>query len=273
MARYDIPQEVVSDSGPQFRSNDFKAFAKKYGFKHTLTSPYHHQLNGMAESAVKRAKRVLTVAGMTKCGPYVVLLDIQNTPQEEIDVSPVERMMNRQTRSPLHVSANLLTPQIITGLHEKIKQRQARQQTYYRRGTKNLKPLQEADPVLIQPQTPSDCKCKEARVTRQVEVRSYEVESDGKSYIRNRKHLKKAVDGAKSSHRMEDYPVSNTDLPVTKPHQEEPTQHKEPKASSERTTVTKQQSPNDFQTQERVTKTCSSRISVPPARFKDFVRF
>ena len=62
MAHYGIPKEVVSDAGPQFRSNGFNTFAKKYGFKHTLTSPYHHQSNGMAESAVKYAKRVLAIA-------------------------------------------------------------------------------------------------------------------------------------------------------------------------------------------------------------------
>ena len=32
-------------------------------------------------------------------------------------------MMNRQTRSPLHMSANLLTPPVITGVHGRIKQR------------------------------------------------------------------------------------------------------------------------------------------------------
>ena len=52
----------------------------------------------------------------------LVILHIRNTPQERIYVSPVQQMMNRQTRSPLHKSANLLTPQIITGVHGRIKQ-------------------------------------------------------------------------------------------------------------------------------------------------------
>ena len=67
----------------------------------------------------------------------------------------------------------------------------------------------------------------EARVTRQVGVRSYEVESDGKSCIRNRKNLEKAADDAKSSHGIENYAAPNIDLPINKPHVEEPTQHKE----------------------------------------------
>ena len=102
-------------------------------------------------------------------------------------------------------------------------------------------------------------------------VRSYEVESDGKSCIGNWKHLKKAANDAKSSHGIEDYAAAYRDLPINKPHQEEPTQHKEPNASSKTTAITKQQSLTDCQTQEHVPKTRSGRIS--SARFKDFVTF
>lgn len=96
--------------------------------------------------------------------------------------------------------------------------------------------------MLIQPQVVGDHKGREARISRQVGVRSYEVESDKKSYIRNRKQLKKAVDAVKSSHEVEDHLVLDTDIPVNKPRQEEPTQQKEAKASSESTTVTKPKS-------------------------------
>ena len=40
MARYDITEEIVSDSGLQFRSNEFKAFAKE------LRSQTHTYWNG-----------------------------------------------------------------------------------------------------------------------------------------------------------------------------------------------------------------------------------
>ena len=39
MARYGIPDEVVSDSGSQYTSQEFKNFAKEYGFNHVTTSP------------------------------------------------------------------------------------------------------------------------------------------------------------------------------------------------------------------------------------------
>ena len=35
-SRYGIPEEVVSDNGPQYDSHEFAAFAKSYSFCHTV---------------------------------------------------------------------------------------------------------------------------------------------------------------------------------------------------------------------------------------------
>ena len=53
--RWGILLEVVSDNGPQFSSESFSNFTQSYGFKHTTSSLYYPQSNGLAESAVKIA--------------------------------------------------------------------------------------------------------------------------------------------------------------------------------------------------------------------------
>ena len=58
-ARFGIPDEVISDNGPQFSSFEFKKFSDHYGFKHTTSSPYFSQSNGQAERCVQTVKNWL----------------------------------------------------------------------------------------------------------------------------------------------------------------------------------------------------------------------
>ena len=52
-AQHGLPEEGVSDNGPQFISNEFFEFMSKNGVKHTLVPPYHSQSNGAAERSVR----------------------------------------------------------------------------------------------------------------------------------------------------------------------------------------------------------------------------
>ena len=48
-ARFGIPEQVVSDNGPQFTSEKFTSFMKSNGIKHTHCAPYHPSSNGAVE--------------------------------------------------------------------------------------------------------------------------------------------------------------------------------------------------------------------------------
>ena len=153
IARDRVPNEIVSDNGPQFAAEEFRVFAQRYGFKHTCTSPHYPQSNGKAESAVKQAKKILRMARASGNDFYLALLNVQNTPQERHNTSPAQRMMNRSTRTTLPMSARLLKPHMVQNSLKSIFQRQAKQQKYYDRGSKALQQLHEGNRVKIQPVT------------------------------------------------------------------------------------------------------------------------
>ena len=58
-ARFGIPEQIVSDNGPQFASEEFQAFIKSNGIRHITSAPYHPATNGLAERLVQTFKQAL----------------------------------------------------------------------------------------------------------------------------------------------------------------------------------------------------------------------
>ena len=56
---YGLPDQLVSDNGSQFISDEFSCFMKANGIKHIFTSPYHPKSNGEAERFVQTLKNAL----------------------------------------------------------------------------------------------------------------------------------------------------------------------------------------------------------------------
>ncbi|XP_037502386.1 uncharacterized protein K02A2.6-like [Rhipicephalus sanguineus] len=48
-AHHGIPQDIRSDNGPPFSSQEYVAFATSYGFNHATSSPHYARSNGEAE--------------------------------------------------------------------------------------------------------------------------------------------------------------------------------------------------------------------------------
>ncbi len=106
--RHWIPEQVHTDNGPQFTSNEYREFEKDYNFKHSTSSPYWTKGNGRAEAAVKVVKSMMKKTTDIN----LALLNYRNTPQRGHEFSPAQRLMSRCTRTQLPTSKELLKPKL-----------------------------------------------------------------------------------------------------------------------------------------------------------------
>eukprot|EP00914_Ancora_sagittata_P015152 GHVO01029710.1.p1 GENE.GHVO01029710.1~~GHVO01029710.1.p1 ORF type:complete len:1206 (-),score=132.44 GHVO01029710.1:398-4015(-) len=109
-ARYGKMDEIMSDNGPQFASEEFKSFCKKWDIVQVTSSPYHPKSNGKAEAAVKLAKNLLK---RTDDGEdfFLALMAQRNTPRQD-KLSPTELMMGRKTKTILPITSETLSTQV-----------------------------------------------------------------------------------------------------------------------------------------------------------------
>jgi transposase InsO family protein len=223
MARYGIPERVVSDNGPQYSSSEFQDFAAKYEFEHVTSSPRYPQSNGKAESAVKTAKRLMEKALDAKSDPYLAILEHRNTPSDGMTTSPAQRLLGRRTRTTIPASRTLLEPTCWRSAEQELQQAKTKQAYYYNKGSKQLPALEVGDAVRMLPEKGRKTGRK-GKVQAIVSPRSYIVRADsGGNYRRNRRHLRKTLESDEKEADIE-LPMKEqnpADLPTT-PAFEEP---------------------------------------------------
>jgi len=103
-ASFGLPEQIVSDNGPQFASKEFELFCVNNGIKHTCTPPYHPASNGAAERAVQVVK--MAMAKMGKGLPLKhrltkFLLSYRTTPHTTTEMRPDELFLRRRVRTRL----------------------------------------------------------------------------------------------------------------------------------------------------------------------------
>ena len=133
-ALYGIPEEVVSDNGPQLASEEFSQFLKQNGIKFTRVPPYHPASNGAAERSVQTAKTVLTrqlldgKANSLNLEHRLANFIILNfsKPHTVTGQSPAELFLGRQIRK----SFTLLKP----NLNRAVEDQQLRQNEHHDEG-------------------------------------------------------------------------------------------------------------------------------------------
>uniref|UniRef100_A0A915DZB2 Integrase catalytic domain-containing protein n=1 Tax=Ditylenchus dipsaci TaxID=166011 RepID=A0A915DZB2_9BILA len=104
-ATHGLPEEIVTDNGPQFISKEFEEFCISRSIKHTTSSPYHQQSNGLAEKFVHTLKKAIlkgTSSGLTKLESVrQLLIHYRSTPHPSSGKSPSELLYGRRIRTLL----------------------------------------------------------------------------------------------------------------------------------------------------------------------------
>ena len=182
----------MTDDGSQFRSNneEFNEFARKWGFKRTISSPYHHQGNGKAEAAVKIVKRIFKKADRCNQDRWLALLEWRNT-TNSIKSSPAQRLFSRRLRTSIPMKAKKLEPQLQTRIKDERIASKRRSKYHHDKSAKSMPDIEEGEDVFVQLRPDQNSKWSKAKITRRKSGRKFAVEKDGREYVRNRQHIRK----------------------------------------------------------------------------------
>lgn len=148
---YGLPEELVSDNGPQLVSKEFTQFLERNGIKHTAVPAYHPASNGAAERSVQILKRALTKNVLEAEGKAPLplslrlanfLLMYRSTPHTVTGRTPAELFLKCQIRTRFC----LLKPTLARQIEEK----QATQKLHHDRDGSSFRFFQEGEAVRVQ---------------------------------------------------------------------------------------------------------------------------
>ena len=199
--QWGVPKTLETDGGPPFSGRQFGAFMEQWGVQHRQSSAYYAQSNGRAELAVKAAKRLLrdntsSSGELNTDGVTRALLQYRNTPLRGIEDSPAEIIFGRRLRDGLPTPTSsrpewkrlrILREMSAARLHARVVDR-------YNQHTKELRPLNVGDVVLIQNQAGACPRRWDLTgvVVEKLDNRQYriKVHGSGRITLRNRRFIR-----------------------------------------------------------------------------------
>ena len=255
-SRHGIPDKLRTDNGPQFSSAAFKKFAYDWHFEHATSSPGYAQSNGLAESAVKTVKGIMKKAKASGSDPWMGLLAHRNTPSQDMDTSPAQRLFGRRTKTTLPATEELLRPvNNHSSTVEQLAHRKSRQADMYDRSAKDLTSLRPQQAVWIVPER-KGAPWTKGEVLQECGYRSHWIRTEeGQTLRRNRRHLRPAS----NSNMAEDEIDGLVEAGSTSQEEEKEQDESEEKEEEE------------TQTDTPIQVTRSGRVVRPPRWHQDFV--
>uniref|UniRef100_A0A183BQV4 RNA-directed DNA polymerase n=1 Tax=Globodera pallida TaxID=36090 RepID=A0A183BQV4_GLOPA len=136
-----LPEQIVSDNGPQFTAAEFGKFCAERGIIHTRTAPYHPQSNGEAERFVQTFKKGMSLIKKetnweNELAKNQFLLKYRVTPHTGTGRAPAEMMFSRELRTKLDLVRPVVEPKKGGGVVVRCSQKyQDRSKRNFDRGT------------------------------------------------------------------------------------------------------------------------------------------
>ncbi|XP_040072060.1 uncharacterized protein K02A2.6-like [Ixodes scapularis] len=174
-AAYGLPEEVVTDNGPQFTAKNFTEFLLRNGVRHTRTPPYHPASNGSAERCVQTVKRDLlrqlldeNSLGVRKTLQHRIdqfLFRYRNTPTTTTGQTPAELFLSWKPRTRL----TLLQPDLERRIADRFFK--IKSQADDRRGP--WRSFEEGERVIVQGLRPGEAKWLPGVIERRCSAVTY----------------------------------------------------------------------------------------------------
>ena len=195
---YGFPERVRSDFGPQFRG-PFASFCRGQGITHELSSAYNPQSNGLAESAVKNVKAIISKCLQEGTCFRQALHEFHDCPRAD-GFSPNQLFFGRRSRGALpalpahfHLSEQVRRE----GWHAR---RQAAISSFEKTASRPPpSAFNSGDTVLVQHPTTGKWDKLATVLSKRGDSYSIMFESSGHVQQRNQIHLRLASEGEKSS--------------------------------------------------------------------------
>ena len=174
---YGLPNQVVTDNGRQFTSNQFKSFMKQNGINHMCTPAYHQSTNGQVERYVQILKKGLKLNSKSAASSQEVVDEIlmfhRSTPSRATGETPAKIFMGREIQTRIDV----MKPQRVEIVKSTVPYKNKYRQSVIRN-------LGVGDIVQMRNYS-SRNKWVRGCITRKVGNKMYEVRSGGKLYVRH----------------------------------------------------------------------------------------
>ena len=157
-ASFGLPEQLVTDNGPQFVSEEFSHFLKSNGIKHIRCAPYHPASNGLAERFVQSLKTALKANVNSELTLQHrisnFLLSYRSTPHTTTGVSPASLFLHRQLRTRLDLVRPTVESRVLSKQSEQksTHDRRAQERQFFVGQTvmaRNLRPGPEWVPAVV----------------------------------------------------------------------------------------------------------------------------